>query len=852
MNRGTKILSQFALILIFMPLFLAHLSAITEPDPRLTDAVGKERLDILMELTETNWRKAPKEALEYGLEALQLSQKLPDPHRKTILNNVLAKVTYSLGDYKASKEYACRAIQLARLHKDKKNHADALIAISRIHKKRGEYSRSEDDIKEAEKLYRQIPHKEGIADSHYYLSILYWEMALYSKSLEYSISARTQYEKLGNRDGYGRTNSLIGVIYGEMGEYDKSLEYFNDNYEWAKQKNDLRNIAAQLVNMGVNHHKLGNLQEALAKFQQGLKIYRDLGIKGTEANCLNNIGEVYAEMKQHSRALQYYRQGLQMRRQLNDRRGISSSLTSMGKSYRLMGNYQKALQYQKQAYRLATNHSFSSVAIKAAMELSEIYTNLKDYKNALEYFKKYKNASDTIYNREGQKKILEMQTLLTKEKKEKEISLLKKDGEIQRLSLGREKSIKDYFVIISSLIFILALAIFIRYRLKTKANRALIKEINLHKQTTQKLKDSEEKFRVLAEKSMVGIFIARQNKILYVNPRLLSIFEYEQQEIIGQSPFHLAADDDRRLLEEHFDNLVEEAGAHDAPKSWEFNGSTKKGIKIHLECHATQTIYQGQNAMLATIIDITDRKRTESELIKSQKLESIGLLAGGIAHDFNNLLNIMTGNLSRTIDRCSNKTSVVQMLEAAANASFQAAELADKLITFSEGGWFMPEKVKLTTILNETAEYYPKLKPYIECTQLPQDLKPIFGDARQLRQVMQNLLQNANDAIPEHKEKQVTVEAKNISVNHNNNHALQSGDYVEVSISDNGKGIPPDHLEKVFDPYFSTKDTAYQKGMGLGLAICYSIVKKHKGSINISSDTAKGTTITLYLPASRH
>jgi signal transduction histidine kinase len=138
---------------------------------------------------------------------------------------------------------------------------------------------------------------------------------------------------------------------------------------------------------------------------------------------------------------------------------------------------------------------------------------------------------------------------------------------------------------------------------------------------------------------------------------------------------------------------------------------------------------------------------------------------------------------------------------------------------------------------------------HIPCqVSLPPNLKPIYGEERQLRQVITNLLLNAYEAKPE-RGYIITITAENIHLDQNNPFSLKQGNYIKISVIDTGKGIAPELLEKIFDPYFSTKTTVSQKGLGMGLAICYSIIKKHEGLISISSEVEKGTTVDVYLPA---
>jgi two-component system, cell cycle sensor histidine kinase and response regulator CckA len=236
--------------------------------------------------------------------------------------------------------------------------------------------------------------------------------------------------------------------------------------------------------------------------------------------------------------------------------------------------------------------------------------------------------------------------------------------------------------------------------------------------------------------------------------------------------------------------------------------------------------------------------------LRNRKLETVGIISRGISHDFNNLLAIILGNLELLKESIrepdSNSKKYVENAEYASN---QASELVDRFLTMSEGGWIIKAKVTLTDILKDISSASPEIKNISFTLSLPEDLKSIFGDERQLRQVLINLLLNAYEAIPEEiKDKKIEVFAQNITLSTDNPWPLPEGEYVKVSVTDNGKGISEDLLEKIFDPYFSTKEMGPQKGMGLGLPLCYAIIKKHGGHISISSILHKGTVVDLYLP----
>ncbi len=241
--------------------------------------------------------------------------------------------------------------------------------------------------------------------------------------------------------------------------------------------------------------------------------------------------------------------------------------------------------------------------------------------------------------------------------------------------------------------------------------------------------------------------------------------------------------------------------------------------------------------------DITERRRSEEESLRAQRLESIGILAGGIAHDFNNILTAIMGNIS--LARVYNDPDKIsERLLELEKASIQAKELIQQLLTFSRGGTPVKETVSLIEILKGTTAFALR-GSNVKCGFLISgDLWPVEADPGQISQVISNLIINADQAMPDGGV--IKVRAENVVIKREHGLPLGNGKYVKISVEDRGTGIPKEHLSKIFDPYFTTK----QKGSGLGLATSYSIIKRHDGHITAESQVGVGTTLHIYLPAS--
>ncbi len=243
--------------------------------------------------------------------------------------------------------------------------------------------------------------------------------------------------------------------------------------------------------------------------------------------------------------------------------------------------------------------------------------------------------------------------------------------------------------------------------------------------------------------------------------------------------------------------------------------------------------------------DVTHEQKMTEELLKIRKLESVGVLAGGIAHDFNNILAAILGNIELAGYRISKEDlETAALLRNAKQATKRATKLTGQLLTFSKGGDPIKEETALKNLITESADFVIHGSKVVCEYVLPDNLWTVDVDSGQISQVIQNIVINAKHALPEGGT--VVIQCDNIE--DPATEALLSvdkGNYIRITVHDTGVGIPREIISKIFDPYFTTK----QSGSGLGLAICHSIINKHDGYLTADSSPGKGTQISIYLPA---
>ncbi len=246
-----------------------------------------------------------------------------------------------------------------------------------------------------------------------------------------------------------------------------------------------------------------------------------------------------------------------------------------------------------------------------------------------------------------------------------------------------------------------------------------------------------------------------------------------------------------------------------------------------------------------TFRDITDRKKAEEELMKAQRLDSLGVLAGGIAHDFNNLLTGLFGFIDLAQSCVTDNREATEYLDEALTCFSRASDLTRQMLTFAKGGVPSRKVISVEPTLRESIQLSLSGSNIKAEVDVPDDLPSIKADRSQLHQVFNNVLLNARQAMPDGGV--VAIEVRQVELEEDKLREMAAGRFLQVSVRDQGTGIPSELLPKIFDPFFTTK----QAGSGLGLATAYSIIKKHDGHIAIDSDMGVGTTVTITLPAAR-
>jgi PAS domain S-box-containing protein len=333
----------------------------------------------------------------------------------------------------------------------------------------------------------------------------------------------------------------------------------------------------------------------------------------------------------------------------------------------------------------------------------------------------------------------------------------------------------------------------------------------------------------------------------YVNPAFEKLTGYTSDEVIGQTLGILKSDQQAgELYEEMWNTVLSGKVFHGTVMNRKKNGETfiiEKAI-TPMRNPAGQITH-----FISTGRDITDQRKLESQLQQSQKMDAIGLLAGGVAHDFNNLLLVISAYAELVLDSLDAEDPSRRKMDEIITATRRAAELTRQLLAFGRKQMQSLRVLDLNTVLGEITRMLPRLiGEDIQMVFVPgRDLKKVKADPSQIEQVVMNLATNARDAMP--RGGKLTIETSNVTLDqaYVQKHVIvPPGEYVLLAVSDSGEGIPAEHLNHIFEPFYTTKEAG--KGTGLGLATAYGIVKQSEGFIWVYSEPGLGTTFKIYLP----
>ncbi len=377
----------------------------------------------------------------------------------------------------------------------------------------------------------------------------------------------------------------------------------------------------------------------------------------------------------------------------------------------------------------------------------------------------------------------------------------------------------------------------------SKTETTLCLKDAIPRQITRELLNSRKHFELILRSMEEGILeINPQGQIIYSNPSALSLIGLPEEKVLASNFIHLFQEADREKLKGLLSTLEKEGRRINVDHPFQLDG---RQVFLTL-----LPIPDGEHRSTIILIkDVSERKKMEAQLLQAQKMEAIGTLAGGIAHDFNNLLMVIQGNVSLMLLDLEPSHPHYEMLKAIEKKVQNGSKLTSQLLGYARKGRYEVKPILLNQLVKETSETFGRTRKNIVIhLDLSPDLHSLEADSSQMEQVLMNLLVNAADAMPHGGE--LFLRTANVTHQEIRSEVYEAtpGDYILLAVTDTGIGMDQKTMQRIFDPFFTTKELG--RGTGLGLASVYGIVKGHNGYINVQSEVGKGTTFSIYLPAS--
>jgi len=373
---------------------------------------------------------------------------------------------------------------------------------------------------------------------------------------------------------------------------------------------------------------------------------------------------------------------------------------------------------------------------------------------------------------------------------------------------------------------------------------ASFNDITHRKMMEEVLRESDNKFRTIAETAPAGIYIVEDQHFVYVNPACEKITGYSRQELLELDPLSLAHPDYREML---YAKLQERLKGKLAHERYETKIITKQGNERSIDLSVSTTTLGGKRVILAIGFDVTEQRSLELQFRHAQKLHAMGQLASGIAHDFNNLLTVIKGYTDIALSEPGASELRARALGEVMGAANRATALVRQLLQFSRRHSAALRLVNLNDVVHDVERMLRRVLPAnIDLkVETASEIGHVLADPAQIEHVLINLAVNARDAMP--RGGRLTIQTANSVLDQNTaarKSEIELGEYVTVTVSDEGFGMTPEVAAHIFDPFFTTK----KEGLGLGLSTAYGSVKQSKGHIEVESKPGAGSTFSIYLP----
>lgn len=629
-----KKISLFLLFLFLCGLLGAQTAVIDSLENELQTAEmdTETRVDIMLQLVRQFWWEDPDISLEYVQTAMQLARENKLEKKISQIYNywgiayefkqdygkaedfyntalIYAKETgnidqeayavYNLGylaDLQKNRREAINkfkeAIEVYKVIEDSERISLCYENLARLYQELNDYQSSIDYYQRTKQMYKELQDSTSVAAVENQIGGIYLDLSDFENALSSFLTALDIYEELGYESGLANTYNFLGNIYQEMNNFSQALDYYQRSLKINQKLEDEDGISVAYNNIGIVYDDLGDKEKALKFYQKSLEIDKKQNDKQGIATAFNNIGIVYQSLNQYDKALENLESSLQLSRELKDKYSIANTSNNIAELFITLGELEKAWPYLQQAKTIATSINVKNLLMEIYRIESDYYSELKQYEQAFSSQSKYYAIKDSIYSANSQK-IVELQTQHATEKKEKEIELLKRKEQINKLKISTHKRVRFFFVVVFVLILIVVGILYYQFKANKRNSDFLDKVIN----------------------SLPHPFVvinAENRQIELMNKSALSekmhISEYDE----NTNKYY-------RKKEKPYDLDILSSNTKDEIKFPEYKVEDTAGTRYY-EIHAYAIKDNNQNIkkIIEYAFNITDRKRAEDKIKRSE------------------------------------------------------------------------------------------------------------------------------------------------------------------------------------------------------------------------------------------
>lgn len=803
------------LFILFLSSHLIPESAVSQQKAidslRLADRIGKNDIQHVNDLNKLGYLLQsvnPSEADSLHHRALTLAEKLRFKKGIAEAYGNLGNIKSNQGKYDDAMELYERSMKIRTEIGDKRGIAGSNLSFGNILFKKGQLQQAMERFRTAVEYYKELNDTENLPVAYNNLGLTYRVLGDHPKAMSLYVQALALAREMNNKRGEASALNNIGVIYQKMMNDSLAMEYYQQALALRMELGDKKGMLSCYTNLGEIHSGRGQKDTALEYYQQAYDLAVELADRKNSAMILANMGVITMSKKEYPLAEQRFREALDLQRKLNDQRAIAHSLINLGVLNSDMGNYQEAHRFIGEGLSLGRTLKANETIKDGLYALSRLHLRENNIEEAYKAHVELSQVKDSLFNIEKTKQIAEMREKFDAESREKAILLLNKESEIRELELQR-------------------------------------KEEALMRQTLETEK-------VQRERELKVLELAKKET------------ELRQQ--------HLEVESRGRKIELlNKDKLLQEAELDN--ERFFRNASIAGLVAILIITALLYNRYLFRKRLTAQLQDALDTvQKAQQQLIQSEKMASLGQLTAGIAHEIQNPLNFVNnfselmseisdealaeilGDPNRTdMEKLSEIRSVLEEIKANSEKvtyhGKRAGDIIRQMLMHSRNTGMKYSKEDVNKVLQEiiTLAYHGRHAQMEDFSvtikkEFASDLPPAQIMIQDFSRVIVNLLNNAFDAVQDKRTKNLNGYAPAITIK-----TQRASKHLEIRIRDNGIGIPSDVMDRIFQPFFTTKPTG--QGTGLGLSLAYEIITKgHHGSIRVESEVGMFTEFVVSLP----